>query len=104
MANQNDNHGAHFIVPQTVLIRTLLALLVLTIITVTTSRIDFGFMNTVIAMLIASVKAGLVMSFFMGLKYDNMLNRAIFLCGFFFLALLWGYSVLDIWTRVNPRS
>jgi cytochrome c oxidase subunit 4 len=80
------------------------ALLVLTVVTVLAARVDFGALNMVIAMLIASVKAGLVMLFFMHLKYENKMNRVIFALGFFFLLVLFGFSVIDIYTRVNPLN
>jgi len=79
------------------------SLLVLTVVTVLASRIDFGRANMVIAMLIASVKAALVMLFFMHLKYDNMMNRVIFGVGFFFLLVLFGFTGFDIITRINAH-
>ena len=49
----------------------LLILLVLTAITVGVSRVDFGSFNIVVALLVASVKAILVMLFFMHLKFED---------------------------------
>ena len=49
----------------------LLALLFLTIITVAVSRVDFGSLNVIVAMLIASIKALLVLLFFMHLKFES---------------------------------
>ena len=48
----------------------LLALLFLTFITVWVAQFDFGSANMLIAMSIASVKASLVIGFFMHLKYE----------------------------------
>jgi len=57
----------HHIIPLKVYFRVIALLMVLTVITVAASRVDFGAMNTVIAMLIASVKAFFVLAFFMHL-------------------------------------
>jgi cytochrome c oxidase subunit 4 len=51
--------------------KILLVLLVLTVITVGVAQVDFGAANIVVAMLVASVKASLVLAFFMHLKYEN---------------------------------
>jgi cytochrome c oxidase subunit 4 len=58
-------------------------------------------MNTVIAMLVATIKASFVLAFFMHLKYDNLMNRVIFGSGFFFLMLLIAFSAADIFTRAS---
>jgi len=57
-----------------------------------------------VAFIIAAFKAALVLMFFMGLKYDKPDNRLIFATGFFFLALLFIISVLDIYTRIAETS
>ena len=59
------------IIPLKVYQTVLGILLVLTVITVAVSRIDFGSMNLVVAMIIASIKAGIVALYFMHLKYEN---------------------------------
>jgi cytochrome c oxidase subunit 4 len=96
----NHEHGKHHIIPISVYVGVLLILLVGTVITVAVAQVDFGAMNTVIAMLVATVKASFVLAFFMHLKYDNLLNRVIFGSGFFFLMLLIAFSAADIFTRV----
>jgi cytochrome c oxidase subunit IV len=64
-------------------------LLVLTIITVGASYIDWGggMTNVIIAMLIASIKASLVALFFMHLRWDKPLSAIIFCTSLFFLGL-----------------
>lgn len=57
-----------------------------------------------IAFSIASVKAYLVMAFFMHLKYETKMNRAIFISGFLFLALLFVMVSIDIYTRLAQSS
>ncbi|MBC7924315.1 MAG: cytochrome C oxidase subunit IV family protein [Bryobacteraceae bacterium] len=64
-------------------------LLILTMITVGASYIDFGggTTNVIIAMLIASLKASLVALFFMHLRWDRPLSGIIFVFSLFFLGL-----------------
>jgi len=103
--HSDGEHGEHLkhhhIIPIPVYIGVLLVLLVGTVITVGAAQVDFGSMNTVIAILIATVKAAFVLAYFMHLKYDNMLNRVIFGSGFFFLMLLIAFSAADIFTRAQ---
>lgn len=65
-----------------VFLNVFLALLVMTVVTVAVAQVDLGSLNLVVAMLIASVKAGLVAAFFMHLKYES--------------PLLWMYVVIPI--------
>ena len=96
---------AHHIVPIETNIKTLLALLVLTVITVLTAKFVHlgGSLNLILAMFIACCKAGIVLSWFMHLKYDGMINRVIALCGLAFLALFIGFSAIDLCSR-NPEA
>ena len=75
------------------------ALIVLTVITVAASRFDFGSANMLIAMAIASVKASLVIAFFMHVKWDTAINKIVFLSSFLFLSLLFIFTLADQATR-----
>ncbi|BDC48224.1 hypothetical protein F183_A05400 [Bryobacterales bacterium F-183] len=77
------------------------ALLVLTVITVGASYLDFGSANIVIAVLIATIKASLVALFFMHLKDDNPVNAMILVSCFLFLGLLLTFCLLDIDNRLD---
>ena len=105
MGHGND-HGdtAHHLIPLPVYFKIFGVLIGLTFLTVLASRFDFGVMNTVVAFGIATVKAGLVLAFFMHLKYDNMMNRVIIFSGLFFLVVLYFFCVLDEGTRILQRS
>ena len=92
------------IVPLKVYIKVLISLLVLTAATVWAGQMDFGVFNVVIAMLIATVKAGLVLLFFMHLKYDNKMFLVIFLTGVFFVGILFLFCWFDLITRVPEHS
>lgn len=96
----HEHHG-HHIVPAALLTKVLVILVVLTILTVVTARLNAG---PLVAFGIAGYKAYLVMAHFMGLKYEDPLNRWIFGSGFFFLALLFVFCILDILTRAVEFS
>lgn len=98
----DDKHGGHHLVPLKIYFVTLAALLVLTIITVGASYLDFGKLNIFVSMGIATVKAGLVMAFFMGLRWDTNINRAFILSAFVALAILIFFGASDLWTRDKP--
>lgn len=101
--NAHGSHGGHHLVPLKVYWVTIAALIVLTVVTVGVTLFNFGtVMNVIVALTIASIKASLVLMFFMGLKYDNMLNRAYILSSFAALLLLIGISAADLWTRKGP--
>lgn len=103
MAHMN-NDSEHHIIPLPVYVKVFAALIFLTVITVWVARFDFGAFNAVVAFFIATVKASLVLGFFMHLKYDNMMNRVIFMSGIFFLILLYFFCYVDEVTRIIERS
>jgi len=92
------------IVPFPIYIKVLSSLLVLTVITVTVAQIDFGIFNALIAMGIATIKAMLVLLYFMHLKYDNKLFFIILLTGVFFLFIIFLFCEFDIATRIPEKS
>ena len=106
MASNHNEHSPHHVTPMSVYIKVAVALYVFTILTVVAHYFEhaLGPMAAPVALLIATIKAALVMMYFMGLKYDNNQNRVIFGCGFFFLVLLYFFTVLDIMTRINQTS
>jgi cytochrome c oxidase subunit 4 len=105
-AHGHDAHGygPHHVTSSKVFFNVLLTLLFLTIITVAASRVDFGAANLLIAMLIASVKASLVIAIFMHVKWDTAINKVFFLSSFLFLSLLMIFTLSDQATRgrANP--
>lgn len=96
MANSHA-HENHITGPKTYS-AVLLGLLVLTIITVWVAQFDFGSLNTVVALLIASMKGTLVALFFMHLRHDKF-NAVIFVGGLLFLAVFLIFTLFDIGTR-----
>ena len=75
--------------------KVLLALLVLTVLTVAISRVDFGNANTIVAIVIASIKGALVALFFMHLRHDKF-NGVVFVLGLFFLAVFMIWTLFDV--------
>src|SRR3990167_2773423 len=70
-------------------------LLVLSVITDWVSYHNYGILNIVVAMGVATVKASLVCLYFMHLKYDNRLNQVVFVASFVFLAIFAGLTASD---------
>jgi caa(3)-type oxidase subunit IV len=81
------------------------ALLVLTVVTVYAAGFDFGSMNVLIALAIATAKGSLVALYFMHLRHDRF-NALLFLGGMFFLAVFLIFSLFDVsWRdRVLPGN
>lgn len=104
-ANAHDpahaGHAAHHhhVASSALFLKVLIALLILTFITVAASRFDFGSANMLIAMAIASVKASLVISIFMHIWWDTAINKIFFLGSFLFLSLLLLFTLADLTTR-----
>ena len=96
MASGGDNHHT---IPLKVYFQVISILMVLTVITVAAAQVNFGAFNTVIAMAIASVKAFLVLAYFMHLKYDDRIFSVAFGTSVFFLVILFFFSWVDMYTR-----
>jgi cytochrome c oxidase subunit 4 len=86
-----------------VYVKTLVALLILTLITVAASYVDFGSGNVVIALFIATIKASIVALFFMHLRHEKPVNSIIALAGFLFLGIFLMFCFMDQDTRKDPK-
>ena len=75
------------------------ALLALTLMTVWAALHDFGALNTPIALAIASIKATLVILYFMHVRWSNGVIWIFATVGFLFLAILLGFTLSDYVTR-----
>ena len=77
-----------------------LALLLLLAATIATARLQLLAQFSVLgSMIIASLKAGLVLAFFMHLKYEGRFLKAILTVTLFALTLLIGLTFADVWYR-----
>jgi cytochrome c oxidase subunit IV len=95
----NHNNSHHFIPPLRFYVGTFIALLFLTFITVFVAQFDFGSMNIVVALLIACIKASLVLAFFMGLRWDNGVNLVVVVSSVVFIGIFFLFTIADIATR-----
>lgn len=104
----HDDHGGHHVTPSWLYHAIFGGLLVLTVVTVWISPsagvFDFGAATTLIAMLVATIKASLVALFFMHLLHDERLNMLTFGFGLLFVCLFFLFPLVDITTRtlVDP--
>src|SRR5258708_6519897 len=109
--HHDDHHGLSHIASIKVLVATGGTLLLLTIVTVLATKIDFGAnVNFGIAMAIAVVKATLVILFFMHLKYDRLFHAVVFVAAILAASLFVGFTLMDtnqyqqtnIWNHEKP--
>jgi cytochrome c oxidase subunit 4 len=78
-----------------------IALLCLTVITAAVSFVDLGPFNTVVALVIATFKALLVVLFFMHVKYTSeKLTKIVIASAIVWLFLLLALSMADYTTRL----
>ncbi len=99
-AHSHDDGAVHaHIAPTKFYVAVFAALIVLTFITVGASYVDLGAANTVVAVLIATVKASLVAAFFMHLTHDRLFNSISLVSAFVFLAIFAGFTYDDLGRR-----
>jgi cytochrome c oxidase subunit 4 len=95
-----SEHSEH-VVPLRTNVAVWLALLVLTGVTTGIAFIDLGPLNTIVALVIATCKALLVVLIFMHVKYaSDKLVKVVVISAVFFLLLLLGLSLADYSTRL----
>jgi cytochrome c oxidase subunit IV len=88
------------IVSVRVYITIFLALLVGTALTVAAAFFDFPWrFNTIVALTIATVKATLVVLYFMHVRYSTRLIWVIVASALFWMALLFAFTLSDYYTR-----
>jgi cytochrome c oxidase subunit 4 len=105
MAQQHGTHSTdHHVIPVATYLKVFAALIGLTVLTVAAAQVDFGAFNAIVAFGIATVKGVLVLAIFMHLKYDDMLNRVIIGSAFFFLIVMYFFSIVDEVTRIVQHS
>lgn len=79
-----------------------LTLMVLTVVTAAVAFVDLGQFNTVVALVIATFKATLVVLFFMHVKYTSeKMTKAVILSAVFWLLLLLILGLADFATRAT---
>ena len=102
MADTDHHHdhppGEHHphVVPMSLLISVITALMALTVITVLAAKVDLGAMNVPVAIAIATVKGTLVAAFFMHLRWDKPFNTIILITSIGMLALFLLIASMDL--------
>lgn len=97
-AHGEDGHDAQDFahpLPIPVLLAVFAALVALTIITVGQASFDTGRYEVAIVMVIATIKASLVMAFFMHMAYEKPFNVIVFLSSFVFVGLFVIFTLSD---------
>jgi len=101
MADHAEHHDDHeneisHVASVKTLVGTGGTLLLLTILTVAATKIDFGAnINLAIAMVIAVTKATLVILFFMHLRYDRLFHTVVFVSAICAASLFVGFTLMD---------
>ena len=99
----SDKHE-HFVIPLKYYVFTLIALLILTVVTVAVAQVDLGWLNIYVAMFVAMIKAAFVIFFFMGVRWDESFNKiALFGC-FLFVLIFFVIVIADVSTRGGVYS
>ena len=94
--HEDHSHGLAHVASVKVLLGTFGALMVFTVLTVLATKVDLGSdLNLIVAMVIATIKAGLVCLFFMHLKYDKTLHTIAFLTALLFALLFVSFALMD---------
>lgn len=96
-------HSEH-IVPPGIYLAIIITLMVLTTVTVAAAFVNLGRLNIVVALTIATVKATLVVLFFMHAKYSPKRTKLVIMAGIFWLAILLFMTLSDYVSRIDYRG
>lgn len=91
--NKEQTHG------YSIYVLVWLGLIALTSITVTIAGIDFGSLALPLAMLIAAIKSGLVINYFMHIKYEEPIFKAFILLSGMTLLVIFVLTFFDVFYR-----
>ena len=92
------------IVPPRIYVAIFATLMVLTALTTWVAFIDLGPLNVVIMLVIAGVKASLVVLWFMHARYESTLTRVAIVGAVFWLLVLIAMSASDVFIRFRPEA
>jgi cytochrome c oxidase subunit 4 len=73
-----------------------LALLIFTVLTVSVAGMDLGRLSVLTALAIAAAKSGLVLNYFMHLKYEDRIFKVMLLVSIITLATILGLTFFDV--------
>jgi cytochrome c oxidase subunit 4 len=100
--HSHSGHALGHVVPIWLLAAVFGALVVLTVLTVTVSHYDLGNLNLYVALAIATLKASLVVLFFMHLFWDRPFNAMVFIGCLLIVSLFIGITLTD--SKANEAS
>lgn len=102
LADVHETH--HHVMPIKTYLGVFGALMVLTVVTVLVSYADLGPLALPVALLVAFIKAGFVVGYFMHLKFDTRFHSFVFFSTLLFIAIFFVITFFDLNTRdaVNP--
>jgi cytochrome c oxidase subunit IV len=95
---EHEEYEEH-VVPKSLYLAIFGALMVLTIITVAVAFVDLGNMNVAVAMVVAVIKATLVVLFFMHVKYASLTTKLVVISSIVWLGFLFFITLSDYVTR-----
>ncbi len=97
MSAHGENADGEFAHPMPIwmLLTVFVALTFLTVLTVVLANLHLGNWEVWLTLIIATVKATLVMLFFMHMAYDKPFNVILFLSSFLFVTLFIGFLLMD---------
>lgn len=98
-SGHGEHAGGHHVMPLGIYWGVFLALVAGTIVTVWTATMDLGSLNVIVALVIASVKALLVVLYFMHVKYASKLTWLFAASGFFWLVIMLVITMNDYSSR-----
>jgi cytochrome c oxidase subunit IV len=94
----SEHSGVH-VSPLSIYLTIFGALMALSAITVGAAFVNLGSFNPIVALLIAGIKATLVILFFMHVKYSSQLTKITVVLSLFFVAILFAETLMDYATR-----
>ena len=91
--------SAHPITSVRTYVTVFVCLIIGTVLTYYAALVDFGWLNTPIALGIAFAKASLVVIYFMAVRFNTPLTKVVVVAGLFWLAIMFGLTMNDYLTR-----
>ncbi len=98
-----QEHSEHIVPPGTYIV-IISILFFLTALTVAAAYVNLGKFNIVVALAIATVKATLVVLFFMHAKYSPKRTKLVIIAGIFWLLILLFMTLSDYASRIDYRG
>ncbi len=99
MTTQTEHHDDHHVMSVKTYLLVFAGLMVLLVITLAVGYIDFGSLNKIVTIAVATVKAGLIMTYFMHLIHSKKLTWVFAGLGFFFLVIMLLITMSDYVAR-----